>query len=58
MFVNNQHAGFHQIYSGVVLSIVKGASHMAPQSKRAEALFLFNSTIEGSKSIFTYLKDE
>jgi hypothetical protein len=37
---------------------VKGASHMVPQSKRAEALDLFNSTIEGSKDLFYYLKEE
>jgi hypothetical protein len=41
-----------------VLTIVKGASHMVPQSKRAEALELFNSTIEGSRELFYYLKDE
>ena len=29
-----QHAGFIQIYSGIVLTVVKGASHMVPQSKR------------------------
>jgi hypothetical protein len=34
-FTNNQHSGFHQLYSGLVLTIVKGASHMVPQSKRA-----------------------
>lgn len=33
--VNDQHAGFNQVYSGIVLTIVKGASHMVPQSKRA-----------------------
>jgi hypothetical protein len=39
------------------MTIVKGASHMVPQSKRAEALDLFTSTISGSKELFYYLKD-
>jgi len=34
-FVNEQHAGFIQLYSGVSFVLVKGASHQVPQSKRA-----------------------
>jgi len=30
---------------------------MVPQSKRAEALNIFNSTIEGSRGLFLHLKD-
>lgn len=33
-FTNNQHSGFIQLYSGIVFTIVKGASHQVPQSKR------------------------
>jgi len=36
-----------QIYSGVIFTIVKGASHQVPQSKRPEALNLFNMTLSG-----------
>jgi hypothetical protein len=44
--VNDQHSGWTQVYSGVVFSIIKGASHQVPQSKRAEAYDLFKQTLE------------
>jgi hypothetical protein len=31
---------------------------MVPQSKRAEALNIFNATIEGSRQLFYYLKEQ
>lgn len=34
-FVNDQHAGWTQIYGGLIFYRIKGASHMVPQSKRA-----------------------
>ena len=34
-FVNKQHAGFTQLYSGLLFLTVKGASHQVPQTKRA-----------------------
>lgn len=36
-FVGNQHAGFSQLYSGLLFLTVKGASHQVPQSKREAA---------------------
>ena len=42
-----QHAGFIQLYSGIVLTVVKGASHMVPQSKRQAGFEIFNSTLSG-----------
>jgi len=53
-FVNEQHAGFIQLYSGVSFVLVKGASHQVPQSKRAEAFELFHSVIssQGSQESF------
>lgn len=53
-FVNEQHAGFIQLYSGVSFVLVKGASHQVPQSKRAEAFDLFHAvlTSQGSQEEF------
>lgn len=41
LFFDEQHIGFSQIYSGVVFTILKGASHMAVQSKRAAGAYIF-----------------
>ena len=53
-FVNDQHAGFIQLYSGVSFITVKGASHMVPQSKRAEGFTIFHAalTSQGSQEEF------
>ena len=48
--VNDQHAGFIQLYSGVSFVLVKGASHQVPQSKRAEAFDLFETVIKSHGS--------
>ena len=55
-FTDNQHSGFTQLYSGIVFSVVKGGSHMLPQSKRPEAFNLFNMTISGHSSDPEYYK--
>lgn len=49
--VNKQHVGFYQLYSGLIFTTVKGASHQVPQSKRLESLQLFNDTISGNPEI-------
>jgi serine carboxypeptidase-like clade 2 len=46
-FVNKQHAGFSQLYSGLLFLTVKGASHQVPQAKREAAFELFNNTLSG-----------
>jgi hypothetical protein len=44
--VGGQHAGFYQNYTmNLRFVTIKGASHMAPQTKRAAAFELFSSTI-------------
>lgn len=48
-FTDGQHSGFEQIFSGVLFVLVKGASHQVPQSKRADAYQLFESTVHGHK---------
>ncbi len=40
-FALNQHAGWTQLYGGLLFVRMKGASHQVPQSKRAEAYELF-----------------
>lgn len=45
-FVEGQHAGFYQNYTMNLRYVtIKGASHQAPQSKRAAAYQLFSSTV-------------
>ena len=45
---NNQISGYDQKYKeGLVLVTIKGAGHMVPQDKRAEAKFLIDSFVEG-----------
>lgn len=44
-FANNQHAGWSQIYGGLLFFRMKGASHQVPQSKRAEAYELFKQAM-------------
>ena len=44
--MEDQHAGWSQIYGGMLFFRVKGASHMVPQSKRAEAYHLFKVAME------------
>ena len=46
LFLNEQHIGFSQVYSGVSFILVKGASHQVPQSKREAALFIFQTALE------------
>jgi hypothetical protein len=46
-FVGDQHAGFSQLYSGLIFITVKGASHQVPQTKRAASLQLFTDTLGG-----------
>ncbi len=46
-FVGNQHAGFSQLYSGMLFMTIKGASHQVPQSKREAAFQIFNDTLGG-----------
>jgi hypothetical protein len=46
-FTLNQHAGFVQLYSGLLYVTFKGASHQVPQTKRAASLQLFNDTLGG-----------
>jgi hypothetical protein len=35
------------VYSGVIYVTFKGAGHMVPQNKRAEALNLFTAVLDG-----------
>lgn len=42
-----QHAGFAQLYSGLLFLTVKGASHQVPQSKREAAFQIFKDTLSG-----------
>ena len=51
IFLNEQHIGFSQIYSGVSFILVKGASHQVPQSKREAALFLFQTALESHSGL-------
>jgi len=46
-FTNDQHSGFQMVYSGVVYVTFKGAGHMVPQTKRAEAYNLFKQVLDG-----------
>ncbi len=46
-FAGNQHAGFAQLYSGLLFLTVKGASHQVPQSKRKAAFQIFEDTLSG-----------
>jgi hypothetical protein len=46
-FTGNQHAGFAQLYSGLLFLTVKGASHQVPQSKREAAFQIFKDTLSG-----------
>jgi len=46
-FTGNQHAGFAQLYSGLLFLTVKGASHQVPQSKREAAFQIFQDTLSG-----------
>ena len=46
--VDNQIAGYVQKYKqGIVFVSVKGAGHMVPQDKRAQAYKMFTSFIKG-----------
>ena len=45
-FAEGQHAGWIQIYGGLLFFRIKGGSHMVPQSKRAEAYELFKMVLE------------
>jgi hypothetical protein len=47
-----------QLYSGLVFSIVKGAGHTVPASKRPEALHLFNNTLSGHADIIREQKEK
>jgi len=46
-FTNDQHSGFWMIYSGIVYTNFKGAGHMVPQDKRAEAYKMFKDALDG-----------
>lgn len=46
-FAGDQHAGFSQLYSGLLFLTVKGASHQVPQSKRLFAYQLFSDALSG-----------
>jgi hypothetical protein len=45
--VEDQHAGFQQLYSKINFVTFKGASHQVPQTKRAASFDLFNSIVQG-----------
>lgn len=55
-FTDKQHSGFMQLYSGILFVTVKGASHMVPQSKRAEAFNLFKQVLDGHMQSNPYFK--
>ena len=44
---DDQVAGFTVTYSGLCYVTVRGAGHMVPQLKPAEALHMFKSWLEG-----------
>jgi len=46
--VDNQVAGFAQVYSGLTFLTVRGAGHMVPQWKRKESFVMFKAYLDGS----------
>jgi hypothetical protein len=56
-FVGNQHAGFSQLYSGLLFLTVKGASHQVPQAKREAAYQIFQDSLSGHPE-FQHLPEE
>lgn len=50
IMLNGQNIGFSQIYSGIIFNILKGASHMAVQSKREAGAYVFENAINSHNS--------
>ena len=44
-FAEGQHAGWIQIYGGLLFIRIKGGSHMVPQSKRAAAYEMYKMVL-------------
>ena len=49
-FADGQHAGWTQIFGGMLYVQIKGGSHQVPQSKRAAAYELFKIAMESIKN--------
>jgi hypothetical protein len=50
----DQHVGFTTLYEGITFVTIKGASHMAPQSKRREVYSMFEGFISGHNGTSVY----
>lgn len=47
--VDNQTAGFVEVYNRLTFVTIKGTGHMAPQWKRKESYIMFNAFLTGTK---------
>ena len=48
-YLNQQVAGFYEVYDKLTYVTVKGAGHMVPQVKPEESLYMFNQFLKGDK---------
>ena len=48
-YVDEQVAGYYEIYEGLTFVTIKGAGHMVPQFKPPQAHYMFNKFLTGDK---------